>query len=77
MCVTYQRRPVPPSWQAVAVTDMLVTVVIASVAASALAVLSGVAGFGGGVLLLPVFTGLFGLRVAVPLCRRSRNSPGL
>lgn len=32
-----------------------------------LAVLSAVAGFGGGVLLLAVFTGLFGLRVAVPV----------
>jgi uncharacterized protein len=30
-------------------------------------VLSAVAGFGGGVLLLPVFTALFGLRVAVPM----------
>jgi uncharacterized membrane protein YfcA len=29
--------------------------------------LSAVAGFGGGVLLLPVFTALFGLRVAVPV----------
>lgn len=39
----------------------------ASVAAFGLAVLSAVAGFGGGVLLLPVFTVLFGLRVAVPM----------
>jgi uncharacterized protein len=39
----------------------------ACVAAFGLAVLSAVAGFGGGVLLLPVFTGLFGLRVAVPV----------
>ncbi|MFD1077995.1 sulfite exporter TauE/SafE family protein [Longispora fulva] len=46
---------------------MIVTLVIASVAAFVLAVLSAVAGFGGGVLLLPVFTGLFGLRVAVPV----------
>jgi uncharacterized membrane protein YfcA len=30
-------------------------------------VLSAVAGFGGGVLLLPVFTALFGLRAAVPM----------
>ncbi|WP_412544430.1 sulfite exporter TauE/SafE family protein [Longispora sp. K20-0274] len=43
------------------------TLVWASVAAFALALLSAVAGFGGGVLLLPVFTGLFGLRVAVPV----------
>ncbi|MBC3763503.1 sulfite exporter TauE/SafE family protein [Quadrisphaera oryzae] len=40
--------------------------VTASAAAFALALLSAVSGFGGGVLLLPVFTGLFGLRVAVP-----------
>ncbi|WP_433306233.1 sulfite exporter TauE/SafE family protein [Actinoplanes sp. CA-030573] len=39
----------------------------ASAAAYGLAVLSAVAGFGGGVLLLPVFTALFGLRVAVPM----------
>ncbi|WP_426513918.1 sulfite exporter TauE/SafE family protein [Dactylosporangium sp. McL0621] len=43
------------------------TVAIASVAAFLLAVLSAVAGFGGGVLLLPVFTALFGFRVAVPI----------
>ncbi|AEV84150.1 hypothetical protein ACWT_3127 [Actinoplanes sp. SE50] len=39
----------------------------ASAAAFLLAWLSAVAGFGGGVLLLPVFTALFGLRVAVPM----------
>lgn len=39
----------------------------ASLAAFGLALLSAVAGFGGGVLLLPVFTALFGLRVAVPM----------
>lgn len=44
-----------------------VTLLIAAAAAFALAVLSAVAGFGGGVLLLPVFTALFGLRVAVPV----------
>ncbi|WP_120320493.1 sulfite exporter TauE/SafE family protein [Catellatospora citrea] len=49
-----------------AAAAVVLTLVWASVAAFALAVLSGVAGFGGGVLLLPVFTGLFGLRVAVP-----------
>lgn len=43
------------------------TLLAASAAAYALAVLSAVAGFGGGVLLLPVFTALFGLRVAVPV----------
>ncbi|WP_144118413.1 sulfite exporter TauE/SafE family protein [Catellatospora sichuanensis] len=46
---------------------MILTLAWASVAAFILALLSGVAGFGGGVLLLPVFTGLFGLRVAVPV----------
>jgi len=40
---------------------------VASAAAFGLALLSAVAGFGGGVLLLPVFTALFGLRVAVPV----------
>jgi uncharacterized membrane protein YfcA len=40
---------------------------LAIVAAFGLAVVSAVAGFGGGALLLPVFTGLFGLRVAVPV----------
>jgi uncharacterized membrane protein YfcA len=45
----------------------LLTLAVASVATFGLAVLSAVAGFGGGVLLLPVFTALFGLRVAVPI----------
>ncbi|GAA5026040.1 TSUP family transporter [Actinopolymorpha pittospori] len=48
-------------------SDLLATLVVASAAACALALLSAVAGFGGGVLLLPVFTLLFGLRVAVPM----------
>lgn len=39
----------------------------ASLAAFGLAALSAVAGFGGGVLLLPVFVALFGVRVAVPV----------
>ena len=43
------------------------TLAVASAAAFVLAAVSAVAGFGGGVLLLPVFTGLFGLRVAVPM----------
>ncbi len=47
--------------------DVAPTLLAASGAAFALALLSAVAGFGGGVLLLPVFTGLFGLRVAVPV----------
>jgi uncharacterized membrane protein YfcA len=41
-------------------------VTLASVTVFLLAMLSAVAGFGGGVLLLPVFTALFGLRVAMP-----------
>jgi len=45
----------------------IVTLAVASAGTFALAVLSAVAGFGGGVLLLPVFTALFGLRVAVPI----------
>ena len=48
-------------------TDVLPAVLLASVAAFGLADLSAVAGFGGGVLLLPVFTAMFGLRVAVPM----------
>jgi uncharacterized membrane protein YfcA len=48
-------------------TDFLPTLLMASAAAFGLAALSAVAGFGGGVLLLPVFTALFGLRVAVPM----------
>jgi uncharacterized membrane protein YfcA len=48
-------------------TDLLVILLASSAAAFALAVLSAVAGFGGGVLLLPVFTALFGLRAAVPM----------
>jgi uncharacterized membrane protein YfcA len=47
--------------------DQLPALLAASCAAFGLAVLSAVAGFGGGVLLLPVFTALFGLRVAVPM----------
>ena len=43
------------------------TLLLAGVAAFVLAVVSAVAGFGGGVVLLPVFTALFGLRVAVPV----------
>jgi uncharacterized membrane protein YfcA len=49
------------------IVHQLPTLLAASVAAFGLAVLSAVAGFGGGVLLLPVFTALFGLRVAVPM----------
>ena len=45
----------------------MVVLLFASLAAFALAMLSAVAGFGGGVLLLPVFTALFGLRAAVPM----------
>ena len=45
----------------------MVVLLFASLAAFALAMLSAVAGFGGGVLLLPVFTALFGFRVAVPM----------
>jgi uncharacterized membrane protein YfcA len=50
-----------------AVLDQVVTVVAAAAAAFVLALMSAVAGFGGGVLLLPVFTALFGLPVAVPM----------
>jgi uncharacterized membrane protein YfcA len=59
-------RSRPDVWQAVPVIDPG-TLLVASLAAYALALVSAVAGFGGGVLLLPVFTVLFGLRVAVPM----------
>ncbi len=55
------------TWLLTQLAGELPTVVVASVAAFGLAVLSAVAGFGGGVLLLPVFTVLFGLRAAVPM----------
>lgn len=48
-------------------TGLVITLLAASAAAFGLALLSAVSGFGGGVLLLPVFTVLFGLRVAVPM----------
>ncbi len=47
--------------------DLPPALLVASLAAFVLAVLSAIAGFGGGVLLLPIFTALFGLRVAVPI----------
>ena len=47
--------------------DLAPALLLASLAAFALAAVSAVAGFGGGVLLLPVFTAMFGLRVAVPM----------
>jgi uncharacterized protein len=49
------------------IRDQLPALAVASVAAFGLALLSAVTGFGGGVLLLPVFTALFGLRMAVPM----------
>ncbi|HKS48570.1 MAG TPA: hypothetical protein VJT49_26355 [Amycolatopsis sp.] len=48
-------------------TELMPTLNAASAAAFGLALSSAVAGFGGGVLLLPVFTVLFGLRAAVPM----------
>ncbi|HZE37207.1 MAG TPA: sulfite exporter TauE/SafE family protein [Stackebrandtia sp.] len=48
-------------------TDLAPVLLIAAAAAFGLAVVSAVAGFGGGVLLLPVFAALFGLRAAVPM----------
>jgi uncharacterized membrane protein YfcA len=47
--------------------ELLMGLLIASGAAFVLAILSAVAGFGGGVLALPVFTSLFGIRVAIPV----------
>jgi uncharacterized membrane protein YfcA len=48
-------------------TAVVEVLLLAALAAFALAVLSSVAGFGGGVLLLPVFTAFFGLRAAIPM----------
>ena len=48
-------------------TRVVTTVALASAAAFGLAFISAVAGFGGGVVLLPVFSALFGLRIAVPV----------
>ena len=48
-------------------THLLATLLPAVLAAFGLAAVSAVAGFGGGVLLLPVFIAAFGLRVAVPM----------
>ena len=47
--------------------DVAPQLALASLAAFGLALLSAVAGFGGGVQLLPVFTATFGLRMAVPM----------
>ncbi|MBB5082266.1 sulfite exporter TauE/SafE family protein [Nonomuraea endophytica] len=47
--------------------ELLATLLTASVLAFALAWLSSVGGVGGGVLMLLVFTALFGLQVAVPV----------
>lgn len=47
--------------------ELITSLIIASCAAFALAVLSAVAGFGGGVLALPVFASLFGMRAAIPV----------
>jgi uncharacterized protein len=46
--------------------ELLVTLLLASILAFGLAWLSSVGGMGGGVLMLFVFTALFGLEVAVP-----------
>ena len=45
----------------------LLGLLVAGVAAFGLAMLSAIAGFGGGVLLLPVFAALFGPRAAAPM----------
>lgn len=45
----------------------LTTLLLAAFAAFVLAAVSAVAGFGGGLILLPVFTALFGIRVAIPV----------
>jgi uncharacterized membrane protein YfcA len=46
---------------------VILTLVAASAAAFTPVLVSAVAGFGDGVLLLPVFTALFGLRTAIPV----------
>jgi uncharacterized membrane protein YfcA len=47
--------------------ELLVTLLLASILAFALAWLSSVGGMGGAVVMMVVFTALFGLQVAVPL----------
>lgn len=47
--------------------ELLLALLVGSASSFLLAGVSAVAGFGGGVLLLPVFTALFGLQVAVPV----------
>jgi uncharacterized membrane protein YfcA len=47
--------------------ELLVTLLLASIIAFGLAWLSSVGGMGGGVLMMFVFTALFGLQVAVPM----------
>jgi uncharacterized protein len=47
--------------------NLITTLLAASVLAFALAWLSSVGGMGGGVLMLLVFTALFGLRIAIPV----------
>lgn len=47
--------------------DQVGLLAAASASAFVLAVVSAVTGFGGGVLLLPVFTALFGVRMAAPM----------
>ena len=49
------------------ISDIWLQLLLASLAAFGLAIMSAVAGFGGAVLLLPVFTVMFGLRLAVPM----------
>jgi uncharacterized protein len=47
--------------------ELLLTLLLASILAFGLAWLSSVGGMGGGVLMMAVFTALFGLQVAVPV----------
>jgi uncharacterized protein len=49
------------------VPELLVTLLLASILAFGLAWLSSVGGIGGGVLMMLVFTAMFGLQVAVPM----------
>ncbi|MFC3996222.1 sulfite exporter TauE/SafE family protein [Nocardiopsis sediminis] len=58
------------------ISDPLLTILCASTAAVALAPLSAVAGFGGGILLLPVFAALFGVRTAIPVLTLTQLGTG-
>jgi len=69
--------PRTASWRPSTTTGTSRSTAHTTAAAFGLALLSAVAGFGGGVLLLPVFTVLFGLRAAVPTLTLTQRVTGV